>query len=50
MIRLFGGWENYRNAPTRVVQEQIIVWMARLKVESDQAKEQQRQIDEAKRG
>jgi hypothetical protein len=35
MIQRFGGWSQYRAAPARIVEEQIIAWTASLKAEAD---------------
>ena len=42
MIRLFGGYEQYRNAPARIVEEQLLVWIADKQAEAEKAQEEER--------
>ena len=35
MMQRFGGWSQYREAPRRIVEEQIIAWTASLQAEAD---------------
>lgn len=35
MMQRFGSWSEYRAAPLRIVEEQIIAWNAELKAQAD---------------
>lgn len=35
----FGGWSQYRAAPARIVEEQIIEWSAQCQADYDTSKE-----------
>lgn len=35
MMRIFGGWSQYRAAPARIVEEQIIAWTAQIQADAD---------------
>lgn len=47
MMQLFGGYEAYRAAPLRVVQEQVLVWLAKLR---DEQERKQKEYDAASGG
>jgi hypothetical protein len=49
MIEKFGGWHGYRAAPAQILEEQRIAWLAKLKAESDRAREQQNRVEEQQR-
>lgn len=49
MLLLFGGWHGYMAAPTIKIEEQIIVWQARLMEQSEQEKKRQDELEEMRR-
>jgi hypothetical protein len=40
MMARFGGWSEYRQAPKRIVEEQIQAWIARVNAEAEASKDQ----------
>jgi hypothetical protein len=49
MIRLFGGWRPYREAPARLVEEQRCVWIAKVKAENEKIRRHNAEKEKAKR-
>lgn len=39
MMRLFGGWHQYREAPAAIVEEQTLVWIAERQAEAEKAED-----------
>jgi hypothetical protein len=39
MMMRFGGWTEYRQAPRRIVEEQIQAWIAKINADVEASKE-----------
>ena len=42
MLRVFGGWQGYIEAPAMKVEEQRIVWIAELQAAAERDEEERR--------
>jgi hypothetical protein len=45
MILLFGGWHAYKRVPSRVVQEQTLVWIAQVQAEAELNRKAQKETN-----